>query len=150
MKDEEKLKELLKSQLAVMHRAAEVLQVSWEACQKERQVNTYPIEAIDQLELLSSRFSRLTDFMIQKILRLIDEIDLETPGTIRDTIYRAEKKGLITSSDQFIEARILRNKIAHEYADEVMTEIFQKAMQLVPAVLEAVKRVEEYVLRYQL
>src|SRR5262245_59177298 len=136
--------ELLGRELDLMHRAAKVLKRSWEECQAFGDQISYPIEELDRLELLSSRFSRLTDFMIQRIFRLIDEIDLEQPGTARDIINRAAKKGMIDNPDFFIEARILRNKLAHEYVEKVMTEIYRKAMELVPAVLDAVERVDAY------
>lgn len=130
-----------------MHKAAKALELSWKGCcslapnKKSAQTN------MDALDLLSSRFARLTDFLIQRIFRLIDQVDLETEGTVRDIIHRAEKKLLISSADAFIEARILRNKIAHEYAEEVMTEIFLAAVRLVPMLLDATKRVEAYAAR---
>lgn len=146
-KDKIKL-DILEKELKLMHRAAEVLKKSWTTCQKIK--NKQPLmEEMDSLELLSSRFSRLTDFMIQRIFRLVDEIDLEVPGTVRDTINRAEKKGLIENADAFVEARILRNKIAHEYVEQVMSEIFKEAMLLVPAVLDAVQRIDIYTRRYK-
>ena len=149
MTNDEKKIELLKQELELMHRAAKVLERLWEECQQFGDHTFYPVEELDRLELLSSRFSRLTDFMVQRIFRLIDEIDLEPSGTARDIINRAAKKGLIDDSDSFIEARILRNKIAHEYVEQVMTEIFQEAVDLVPALLDAVKRVDQYTKKYQ-
>ena len=86
--------------------------------------------------------------MVQRIFRLIDEIDLELPGTARDIINRAAKKGMIDNSDAFIEARILRNRIAHEYVEKVMAEIYQKALELVPTLLSAVQGVEIYTKKY--
>jgi uncharacterized protein YutE (UPF0331/DUF86 family) len=140
---------LLNQEIQLMHRAGVVLEKSFNECQQAKEKKGYPLEGMDQLELLSSRFSRLTDFMVQRIFRLIDKLDLEIEGTIRDAINRAEKKGLIAEAETFIQARILRNRIAHEYVDEVMTEIFEEAVRLVPMVLDSVKRVSEYVQRYE-
>lgn len=148
MTNDQKKIALLKQELDLMHRAAKILEKSWKECQKFGNQDSYPVEEMDKLELLSSRFSRLTDFMVQRIFRLIDDIDLETPGTARDIINRAAKKEMIEDSDSFIEARILRNKIAHEYVEEVMTDIYQKAMHLVPALLDSVKRVDSYTKKY--
>lgn len=131
-----------------MQRAAKILEKSWKQCLQLNQDGSDLEERLDRLELLSSRFSRLTDFMIQRIFRLIDEIDLELPGTARDIINRAAKKGMIDDSDAFIEARILRNRIAHEYVEKVMAEIYQKAMELVPALLNAAKGVEVYTKKF--
>lgn len=148
MKNDQTMLTILKKELNLMNLAAKALERSWQECQKLGHKTTYPIEEMDSLELLSSRFSRLSDFMIQRIFRLIEELDLDSSGTVRDTINRAEKKGLIESSDLFIQARILRNKIAHEYVEKVMTEIFEEAIRLVPALLDAVQRVNIYSQRY--
>jgi hypothetical protein len=146
--DQIKLK-LLWQDLDLMHKAAEALERSWLECRTVCDKENYPVEEIDRLELLSSRFSRLADFMIQRIFRLIDEIDLESPGTVRDLINRAAKKDLIEDADAFIQARILRNKIAHEYVEKVMNEIFEETVRLVPMLFDAVRRVDLYVQRYQ-
>ncbi|MFI5344452.1 MAG: hypothetical protein ACHQUC_09555 [Chlamydiales bacterium] len=55
---------------------------------------------------------------------------------------------MIESSDIFIQARILRNKMAHEHVEKVMTEIFEETIRLVPALLDAVQRVNTYSQRY--
>lgn len=44
--------------------------------------------------------------------------------------------------------RILRNKIAHEYVEKVMNEIFMEVVKLTPALLDAVKRVNDYIKKY--
>ena len=44
---------------------------------------------------MTSRFARLSDIIIQKIFRLIESLELEEPGTVRDRINQAEKWGII-------------------------------------------------------
>lgn len=149
MKDQELL-QLLKKEAELMNKAALALERSWEECQGIAINRAFSIdEDLDRLELLSSRFSRLTDFMVQRIFRLIDAIDLESSGTIRDIINRAEKKGLVENADAFIDARILRNRIAHEYVEQVMKEIFEQTAGLVPLLLNAVKRTNAYIRKYK-
>lgn len=148
MKQNQKLLNILRKELGLMQKAAEALERSWHDCQNVHKEKVSTEEAMDRLELLSSRFSRLTDFMIQRIFRLIDEIDLDPSGTVRDLINHAEKKRLIENADVFVQARILRNRIAHEYVERVMNEIFEETLRLVPAVLDSVKRTEIYVQKY--
>jgi uncharacterized protein YutE (UPF0331/DUF86 family) len=80
----------------------------------------------------------LSDIIIQKILRVFDTLDLEKPGTVRDRINRAEKKGVVKSADEFIRIRILRNEIAHEYKPETIYDIFEHVMKLTPVLLKSV------------
>jgi hypothetical protein len=90
----------------------------------------------------------LSDILIQKIFRLVDELDLDSHGTIRDRINRAEKKELIVSSDIFIEIRMIRNEIAHEYLPEAIHDIFGKVLALTPHLLEGVERTIRYCKKY--
>lgn len=54
------------------------------------------------------------------------------------------KKGLIESSDLFIEVCILRNYIKHEYLPESILEIFNKVIDLTPALLNGVRLTIDY------
>ncbi len=145
----EDLLNLLKQQLTLLDNAAEVLQFSERKCQTIGMKNHYTPDELDRFESLTSRFARLCDLLLQKVFRLIDEIDLESPGTVRDRINRAEKKGLIQNAEQFIECRMLRNEIAHEYMPQAILIIFQKVLEMTPYLLESVTRVKRYCDKYQ-
>ncbi|MFO7446752.1 MAG: hypothetical protein R6W90_10315 [Ignavibacteriaceae bacterium] len=56
----------------------------------------------------------------------------------------AEKKGLIESSEIFIEIRELRNTIAHEYVPSAYDEIFKKVIELAPFLFDTLIRVKNY------
>lgn len=42
------------------------------------------LEELERLESLASRFARLADMLIQRLMRLIDEVELAPPGTVLD------------------------------------------------------------------
>ncbi|WOG25526.1 hypothetical protein [Endozoicomonas sp. 8E] len=86
----------------------------------------------------------MSDILIQKIFRLVDELDLESPGTVRDRINRAEKKALIDSAREFVMIRELRNAIAHEYEDEALSKIHQEVLRLTPVLLAVPDKIEHY------
>jgi hypothetical protein len=100
-------------------------------------------EELERFESLTSRFTRLSDLLIQRIFRLIDKIELTGVGTILDRIYRAEKRGWADVSEM-IKIRELRNLIAHEYANEKMPEIYTAVVTLSPALLAVVPKVIAY------
>jgi len=77
-------------------------------------------------------------------LPTLNAIDLEDRGTVRDRINRAEKRGIIDSADDFIEIRMVRNEIAHEYKSETILEIFERVLALTPCLVKAVERIETY------
>ena len=93
---------------------------------------------------LTSRFSRLSDIIVQKIIRTIDIINIEDTGTMRDRLNRAEKNGLISSVDEFVEIRKLRNDITHEYIPEEMKNIYKQVMNYVEVLFDTVIRINHY------
>ncbi len=135
--------ELLQEELTDLQRAASHLGYSMERCLNLIDQEELPPEQLERLESLTSRFARLSDLLIQRIFRLIDEIELTGSGTILDRIYRAEKRGWVNASEM-IKIRELRNLIAHEYADEKMSEIYAAVATLSPALLAVVPKVIDY------
>ena len=144
-----KIYNLLDEQLGLLENAAKILEYTYNNVKNIDINENCNQDEIDQLELLSSRFARLSDILIKKIFRLIERIDLDDEGTIRDTLNKAEKKGLINSAETFTEIRILRNDFAHEYIPEAMTEIFVDVFNLTPELLDSVERVQQYCNKYK-
>ena len=135
---------LLENELKVLVDAREVLRYSFNKCSSIGIKESYEPEELESFESFTGRFARLSDILIQKIFRLVDELDLDTQGTVRDRINRAEKKELIVSSDVFVEIRMVRYDIAHEYLPEAIHEIFERVLMLTPHLLEGVERTIAY------
>jgi len=139
---------LLVKELKVLCDARDVLEYSFNKCSAIGIKDSYEPEELESFESFTGRFARLSDILIQKIFRLVDELDLDSQGTIRDRINRAEKKELIVSSDVFIEIRIIRNDIAHEYLPEAIHDIFKKVLLLTPHLIDGVERTIAYCAKY--
>jgi hypothetical protein len=139
---------LLVKELRVLDDAREVLLYSFNKCNAIGIKDKYEPEELESFESFTGRFARLSDILIQKIFRLVDELDLDTQGTVRDRINRAEKKELIVSSDIFVEIRMVRNDIAHEYLPEAIHDIFGKVLLLTPRLLDGVERTMTYCKKY--
>ncbi len=139
----------LKQQIAELRQAQGILQYSYEKCYRIGFRVDLSAEELESFEALTSRFARLSDIITQKVFKAIDIIDLEESGTVRDRINRAEKKGLIDSADDFIEIRILRNEITHEYKPESVYAIFEKVLEFTPMLLKTVNLIEAYLNKYQ-
>lgn len=63
---------------------------------------------------------------------------------MRDRINRAEKWNLIESAETFVDIRIVRNDIAHEYLPEAILDIFKKVLALTPSLLRGVALTMDY------
>lgn len=144
----DQMQRLLVQELKVLNDARDVLLYSFNKCSAIGIKETYEPEELESFESFTGRFARLSDILIQKIFRLVDELDLDSQGTIRDRINRAEKKELIGSSDVFVEIRMVRNDIAHEYLPEAIHDIFKKVLTLSPHLFESVERTILYCKKY--
>lgn len=60
---------------------------SYQRCEALETKENYTDEELEHFESLTGRFARLSDLLIQKIFRLIDQIDLEDQGTVKDRNY---------------------------------------------------------------
>ena len=135
---------LLQTELELMDKATKYLRYSYKLCQAIENKESYTYDELEHFESLTGRFARLSDLIIQKILRLIDQIDLEVQGTVRDRINRAEKKELISSAEEFIDIRELRNHIAHEYDSTTMLKLFTEVKNYCPVLFDTVERIHRY------
>ena len=77
-------------------------------------------ENLGFLELLTSRFAKLQDFISSKIFpqilsQLLEETDDQS---LLDRLNKLEKIGLLPSAKAWIEMRYTRNFITHEYPDD--------------------------------
>jgi hypothetical protein len=144
----EDVKELLKQELAQLSKASDILAHFYQNCKSIGAKETYSVEELDKLEALTSRFARLSDMLIQKALRLIDKIELEDEGSVRDRINRAEKRKAIDNAERLTEIRVLRNNISHNYLPEELIVIYKKVLELTPILLNDCNRVVEYCGKY--
>jgi hypothetical protein len=144
----DEIKELLKQEITLLTKASDVLSHSYTQCKDIEIKESYSIDELDKLEALTSRFARLSDILVQKVLRLIDRIELEDEGTIRDRINRAGKKGIIDNPEVLVEIRVLRNNISHEYIPEELTAIYKKVLEFAPLLLIDCGSVSDYCEKY--
>ncbi len=101
-------------------------------------------EDYDAIEALTSRYARTIDLLVRKLFRAIDAFELETGGSLLDTVLRAEKRGLIPSSEQVRLMTELRNEIIHDYAHPHLEALFGDVMESTPAVFEIMEKTQAY------
>lgn len=134
---------LFQPSLKQMHKAAAGLDWSLQCC-LPLNLNQLDLEGEEKFETLTARFARISDILIQKIFRLVDELGLESPGTVRDRINRAEKKELIDSARDFMVIRELRNAIAHEYEEQALAKIHAEVLRFTATLLATPEKIDQY------
>ena len=76
-------------------------------------------ELAERLEAFVSRFGRMQDTMASKLFPRLLQAQAEQTDTLLETLNRLEKLGLLESVDQWLEARNLRNRLVHEYVEDM-------------------------------
>ena len=76
-----------------------------------------------------SRFGRMQDTIADKLFPRWLLALAETPGSQIETLNRAERLGILNSTERWLEMRNLRNRLVHEY----MTDSAKFAQDLVLA-----------------
>lgn len=144
MSEDELLKKDLSETFALFEKALEVLRQSLDTCAVFAGSDELDIHQMAQVEALCSRFARASDLFIQKLLGLVEQLDLEQRGTPRDRINNAEKKGIINSTESFILIRQFRNRVAHEYVIGNSASLLKEALTLSPFLFEAFRGLKGY------
>lgn len=140
----------LSSLLEVVRREANWLR------RAERRLFAYPLDkawfndleqddaAAETLEAFVSRFARLQDLgdkLIPAGLRAL----AERTGSALDNLNRAEKLGWLWSTQDWLAARTLRNRMIHEYQPtaEELIQALHGARQLIPHFIETYNAINQ-------
>ncbi len=137
--------QLLKENLEAMDSAIYWLERSIGICNQIGIKMDYAEEEYDAFETLSSRYARAIDLIVRKVLRTIDLVEFEQPGTLIDTVNRAERRGLIDNVNELRTMTDLRNEIAHDYIKAELVETFENILNQTPQVIALAKRIKDYV-----
>ena len=139
---------LLTEQIELAKAAGRVLEESRNrvgaVLQAAREGVALSVEQRESCEALTSRFARLSDLLVQRLFRTLDQVELADDGTILDRLARAEKRGIIAAVEEWRELRGLRNQIAHDYliesSDRVLTEAYRRS----PVLTDTVEKIAGY------
>jgi hypothetical protein len=132
----------LHQQLALLDKAVHWLNYSIERC-RDISAENVSNEDYEKIEALCSRYGRVVDLLINKIFRTIDQVELLEPGSLIDTVNRAEKRSLITVKQARI-LKELRNHIVHEYDLNDLALLLDKVLAYSSEVLSCVTATQTY------
>jgi hypothetical protein len=87
----------------------------------------------DILDAFVARFGRLQDRLGDKLLPTLLRLNMEKVGSQLDNLILAEKLGWLSSTDDWIELRGLRNLLIHEYLQSP-SDLLKPLLQALEAV----------------
>ena len=93
----------------------------------------------ERLDAFVSRLGRLQDTLADKLLPALLDASAEPRGAAIDNLDRAEKLGWLTSADQWLDMRKLRNQMVHEYIEDrvILMNALQAGHAFVPVLAQA-------------
>jgi uncharacterized protein YutE (UPF0331/DUF86 family) len=139
--------EVLKENLYAVNLSLNRLMYSFEKCSAINLKDTYSDEEFEAFEAMTSRYSRTTDMLINKVLRSLDAVEYIDSGTVIDATYNTEKRGIV-NAQELRNLKDLRNLIAHEYVTEKIVRFFSKVLEFTPLLKTVIERLNEYCTRY--
>jgi hypothetical protein len=100
----------------------------------------------DTLEAFVSRFGRMQDTLGDKLLPRLALLEAEKPGSAIENYNRAERRGLIRSTENWLLMRSLRNKMVHEYQTDLneFAQTLHLAQGLSEELLDCYRAVAQY------
>ena len=111
-------------------------------------LNIDDFETVKVIDTFIYRFLKLQDFMGQKLFRRFLMVigDFYEDMSFIDILDKLEKLNIITSSDDWIRIRKLRNKLTYEYPDEIeeMKNEILMAIEMIHLFEETLSNIEEY------
>jgi len=96
------------------------------------------VELAERVEAFVSRFGRLQDTLGDKLLPAVLNALGERTAALIDNLDRAERLGLVPSTDQWLQMRRLRNQMVHEYVEDprLLADALELAHGYVPVLME--------------
>lgn len=116
--------------------------------EEAQKIEADPILA-ERLDAFVSRLGRLQDTVGDKLLPALLIALAEKTGPAIDNLDRAEKFGLIESTDAWMEIRKLRNQMVHEYIEDlaVLSSALRSGHLFVPTLVANANRLVSEVQR---
>jgi hypothetical protein len=142
---QEKLKNLLLNNLSLLDISQSTLLRSFEKCKKIGLKKEYSFEELESFDSLTSKFARTSDIFTQKVLVTVIKLLRENAETFIDRINLAERLGLITSTDDLLAIRDIRNQIAHEYKQEKIEELFEEVLGSINQLINCLNKTRKYI-----
>ena len=147
----DKLKSQLISDFSLAERAVSILEKSATKASKlleDAKTRTLSDDDRETFESLTSRFGRALDFILQKLLRTIDRIELTDDGSLLDRVNRFKKRGVLQDKIDYAILKDLRNQIVHEYIIDETDRVVSDVLIYVPVVKDIFDRARIYCVQH--
>ena len=104
----------------------------------------YTPDELEYYDSLAFRFEKSTELALGFFKGLEVFVYAKTSDTLRDRLLIMQKVGIVEDINFWMEARMLRNKIAHTYATSDLRELYGEIYKKSKTILKTMKKAEKY------
>lgn len=105
----------------------------------------YSYEDLEYYDSLSFRFEKAVEMFFSFFKTLELYLYGELSQTIRQRLQKMEKIGIINNLEDYMEAKLLRNKVVYAYLPEKLEEIYSTVEKLSKILLQDFDKIEKYI-----
>jgi hypothetical protein len=109
---------------------------------KVRKIYT-PLE-LEYYDSLAFRFEKAVELFLHFFKGLELYLSGKISDTLRDRLLFIQKLGIVDNIDFWIQARLLRNKVAHDYLPEQLKEIYQEIYKNSKTLMKHMNNIEKF------
>lgn len=121
------------------------LEWSWRKCKDFNLDKNLNDDALEALEALAARFARTVDIYTQKIVPGMLGMLEEKHPTFLDRANFLEKIGVVSSADELVQIRGIRNSIAHEYRKSDYQELYREMYKSIDPLRDIIQKTHGYI-----
>lgn len=137
-------KNLILQEFEDLKRAIILLKASIKKFKPYQTKKVYTPAELEYYDSLSFRFEKSVELTLSFFKGLELFAYAKTSDTLRDRLLIMQRLNIVDDIDFWIEARLLRNKIAHIYIPEELEDIYNEIFKKSRAIFETLERTEKY------
>mgnify|MGYP001574555440 CR=1 FL=1 len=104
----------------------------------------YTPDELEPYDSLSFRFEKSLEVILSFFKGLEIYLYSKSSDTLRDRLLKIQKLNLIDDVDFWMQARLLRNRIAHSYLPEQIKDIYEEIIIKSKIIFELEKNIKKY------
>lgn len=136
----------LKYNLDLLIKSQTSLQKSIQKCKTIDLNNSLTFENQESFDSLTSKFSRVSDILTQKVLKSLIMLYREDCKTFIDRANFVEKIGIVQDANILINIRDLRNEISHEYIEEDLNDLYKRTLEYSDELISLINTINAHII----
>ena len=105
----------------------------------------YTAKQMEYYDALSFRFEKTVEVSLYFFRTMESYLYSKESDTLRNRLLTMEKLSIIDSSEKWLEARLLRNKVAHAYLPAELKIIYAKIIKFSKFIIADFSRAEKHI-----